>query len=303
MMRYPLSAPLLALLCLLSIGLISAGLPTDPKDSGRIPLSEALEKGLEVSFDKASGEELFSGHYGPCIQLTVENTSRKGIRTILPAGTWLHPGDSSEQNMLVTQERLLAVLPGQTRTVTVAAMCGEASDASPGSDAIFALGQRADDDLVGLAELIDRYNWQNETGQEAVWTLTDGHSLRSIDGEDEFMVSKLREYVGKVRKEPVPAWTPPDVTRFEIPKPSSQTVTGKVFYELKESSRVTVGIYTSEGVFVSPFIEDEEQRPGRHGFEFELDIYDTEAAPYWARVIVNGEEKVKQLVPIRESED
>ena len=176
-MRYPLSASLFTSLCLLLIGLVSAGLPTDPKNSGRIPVGEAVKKGLQVSLHKASGKELFSGHYGPCIQLTVENTSRRGIRTILPAGTWLHPSDSSEQNMLVTQERLLVVL---------------------------------------------------------------------------------------------------------------------------QSSRVTVGIYNSEGLFVSAFIENKEQRPGRHGFEFELDIYDTQAAPYWARVIVNGEEKVKQLIPIRD---
>jgi hypothetical protein len=269
-------------------------------DRDPISLEEAANKGAEFIW-QSNPESEFSTHYGTCISLEASNPGKKGMRVQIPAGLWVHPSDSSQQSMILTDSRILALYPGQKREINLYAMCGQHADAAPVRGEAFAMGNMAGEDLQKLTRFIDRKKYQNSMGQSAIWVMTDDMPISSIEGSNPLAVKTLREFCAEAKGlEYVHEESSPYRASFEIPKPSSEVLNGKLSYQLHEDALVSAGVFNSEGEMVQVWASEQLQQRGFHEYEFILEIFDLESGPYEARVLVDGSIYERTKLPLND---
>ncbi len=297
--------PWIALLALALPGFTALPSARTPSAEGRLErsfqelsLTEALARGLELEIRRREDPGR-SPHYGPCLELRVRNAGTEGLRTALDAGSWLHPEDAAEQDMLVTETRRLALMPGAERAYPLHAMCGQAADAAPGPGSGFAYGGPAPEPVAGLARLLERHGWQDDAGQAAVWALTDGHPIADIVSDNAFQQDALRGYVatalGLPEPEPEPAGS--RTVRFELPKPAEDLRSGAVRYRLERPAMVSVGIQEEDGSWADTFVHQTRQGRGEHAFTFTVAVHGNADRPLFAAVVIDGRTVERQALP------
>ena len=99
-----------------------------------IDIREAIQSGL-IRVDPLGN----GGHTERCLQLKFENLQKKNLEIFIPAGLIFHTVDTSEQDLIIIQERLLVLEKFQKRSISIYAMCIQASNASPMKDSPFGL--------------------------------------------------------------------------------------------------------------------------------------------------------------------
>jgi hypothetical protein len=226
-------------------------------------LEEAIRSGLvkahfQGRFDTASS----SGHTGKCISLTLSNISASSITVHLEPGRILHPEDEFVQNLVVTEEAILALAPGHTGTWTIFAMCGEMNDGGPGEEDVFSLGGMADPITTKMAGYIWNKGYQNSTGQSAMWVCTDGMPLSSISGTDDAIVSDLKLYASTV------LGIPEEDGIRDVHNPIS--INGSFTVTISKTGKGTLQLYNPRGEVERTIFSDLFLRTGKHTFRYEV---------------------------------
>jgi hypothetical protein len=170
-----------------------------------ISVSEAMEmKLIKVSLNKSkptinTNSFYGSSYTGDCIIMSIENLTDKNIKVLLEAGRFMEPDDSSEQRMIVTHEQMIALYKKQKKEIPVFAMCSEMHDSAPDSASVFEMSHKAEGDLLTLAQLVSKNNWQDMGAQSAIWAMTDGNDYADIYSDNESEMTTLRDFVKKTK--------------------------------------------------------------------------------------------------------
>jgi hypothetical protein len=133
----------------------------------------------------------------------LENLSQKSLSLILENGRFLETLDSNEQRMIVTREMLISIFPGKKRTYPVYAMCTQMHDAAPGSNSLLAMGPMATGGLLQLTRFIGTKNYQDHTGQEAIWAITDNNDLSHIYSNNAQELKEILQLVSQLTGKPL----------------------------------------------------------------------------------------------------
>lgn len=153
-----------------------------------LTLEEALEQKLVRIAMKNNG-----GHMGPMMHIWIKNESDKTLSLKLPEGTQFASGDTTIQDLIVTQPMLLALDPGETEAKDLFTMCTQSYNMSPYRGADYRYNGRAEGALLELVEKIAAGGYQNSTAQSAVWAVVNGYGYEYVYGEDPSMVHDLGE--------------------------------------------------------------------------------------------------------------
>lgn len=164
----------------------------------RISIGQALDQKLVRIAVQGIG-----GYQGESLKVLVENLSSEILSLEIPAGQIFASKDSSVQDLMVTQEAMLALRPGERKMRTLWTMCTQSYNLSPKKGARFSLGALASGGLLALAQKISRKGYQNSTAQSAVWTLANQESVRSIYGRDTTMVRDIAATVSEATGVPM----------------------------------------------------------------------------------------------------
>lgn len=269
-------------------------------------LNEAIQKKLvQVNFTGAKPDTSFHGeyssHYGPCMSLSITSSSNDALTLNMEYGYALVPEDSSLQTMLVTQTLIVKLQPKQKKRYAVYAMCTEATNGSPSSDENFVMGKRASGNLLGLAELINRKKYQGNASQDAVWCLTDNHSMKSIYSDDTTMMYDLRRFIAKAKNLPLSSIY--DIAEnFEIqPRQPTYTVTttysGTLSYNVLRSSKVMIALFDEDNHMKKVYVNNETQREGQYTYNYEISSSEMGNKKYYLRMFRDGklEEEISIL--------
>jgi hypothetical protein len=112
----------------------------------KILLTDAVKKGLvEIA---AEGE---GGHMGKCLKLKIKNLRKKKLDIHIPAGLIFSSNDPSQQDLMITEERMLAVEGNKSRVTKMYAACIQASNGSPTLGSGFNLSLLATGHLLKVA--------------------------------------------------------------------------------------------------------------------------------------------------------
>lgn len=270
-------------------------------------LSDALKQGLVTAKitgapldDKATG---YSSHWGPCMQVVLTCKSSTAIAISMEHGYLLMPEDSNIQTMLVTQDFFVNLAPGQNKTEKLYAMCSEASDGSPSAAMDFKVGKRSTGNLLSLASLISKKNYQADAGQSAVWCLTDKRDLFDISSTDTTMMYNLRRFVakaigftGSIYDAPPPAY---EVCSAPPPPKPVVNYTGNISYNIIAGKKVFIGLFDDENHMKKIIVNNEYQREGTYTYKYQISSADMGDRKHSLKLIIDGKiEKEIELLPM-----
>ncbi len=164
----------------------------------RITLAQALDQKLVRIAIQGAG-----GYQGEALRLLVENLSPNVLSLEIPAGQIFASEDSSVQDLMVTQEAMMALRPRERKARSLWTMCTQSFNMSPKKGERFSIGAMASGGLLALAQKISTKGYQNSTAQSAVWSLANQESVRSIYGNDTTMVRDIATTVSEATGVPM----------------------------------------------------------------------------------------------------
>ncbi|MCB9230222.1 MAG: hypothetical protein H6581_01045 [Bacteroidia bacterium] len=210
------------------------------------------------------------------VVIQVENKSGGAIDLLIPAGQRFLTVEKEFQDMLVTQEVILALAPGGRKQAGLIACCTQLHNMGPGSGTDFTVGPMAEGHLLKIATYINEHHlYGSGESQQAVWVISDGSPINYV--YDAPMQKYLSEVTGLEITERSRGMNRP--TRI-----ATFTVKGRVEWALNEPSQVSIAMYDSTGTLVKSIIDESQQR-GRHWHSW---LFTQREGTYTMRLTVNG---------------
>lgn len=272
------------------------------KASDTVAINLAVVKGI-IKFSATSK----GGYTGNVLSVDVKNNSANSIFLSIPAGHIFDSEVETEQDLLVTKNYLVELLPAKKQKIGIFAMCCQASKGSPQLNHKYKVGKLSDNkNLVKLANFIEKYKYNDfYPAQQAVWVLSDGNRLETISGELDLQVKNIKYYLTTlgIKDE---LGKPIQMPWYEITyKPGDSTavfsnkatkITGEFNYYLQNNANVTIGIYTPQGKIIKMFVNGDMQDPGNKSYPFIWKVDDLQAGTYLMRIY--GDNQLKKEAKI-----
>jgi hypothetical protein len=251
-------------------------------------IEDALNRKL-ITVSITGRKDATTAYYGGCITLIISNTSNQNLSIRLENGRRLNCVNDTIQDMLVTQSEMMALVPSQKKELTIYAMCSQKHDRSPKPNSVFRLGAMAESQIVKLTALIEKYNVQNYTGQEAVWVLTDNEDPSSISGDDQEIVKLLRECVtgAVVEQKKVNTREPGFIYDYSYPKVDENafTIEGDFAFQMSYKNFVSLYIYDNYGNRIKVVFQDVPYSTGMQNYHYKITSSDFRPGElYWLRM-------------------
>lgn len=235
-------------------------------------LPEALERGLVQAEVHSLG-----GHIGKVVEFRITPTGKKKLSVRIPAGLLLHTRDTTEQDILLVQERLL-VLEGRVRTVQLNGYCIQATNRSPSAGSAFTVGSLAAGHLLTLAQHLRKQHAEDSRGQEAVWVLSDRHPLSYVSDPE------LQRYLAELLGKDAPGYWIRHARQGEegqqafVEAPVS--IEGYFQFQTEEPMEARLGLYDMEGALLKELYDHGSLRAGGHRLRFTVELQHLEPGRY-----------------------
>lgn len=232
------------------------------------------------------------------IAVRVWNHGKSPVTISAATGFVLAPEDESYQDMILTEPLELFVEAGDQAETTVYAMCIQASDRSPSSSTLFAPSRYADAPLRDLAAFIHAQNFQDISGQEAMWTVSDGRSLYDIGGPAA-RVNGLRQFVADLIGE-----------AFDTALVNSDADYVERFikeyalflnFNLTERSDIRLQLFNHKGEWVRDLMNHPGSQKGRYDMKYKVSLIGLDGQKYFVRLYVGEDMRTEFTLYIKDS--
>jgi hypothetical protein len=262
-------------------------------------LFEAIQKKMVKVDIKGRGytSDNSYGHYGKCIFVKVKNLTNQSLNLSLETGRRLTCVHDSIQDMMVAKSEMFALGPNGSSDFTINAFCTQKHDRSPGESSIFKLDGMSEGYLHELSLLIESLGMLDNTGQTAVWVLTDSVSPNEIRGSDAAKVKKLKDFVlfaiGNMKTERATGF----MYDYSFPEKTEKgfSLRGEINWEMPYSGLVSLTIYDNHNQKIKVLFDERLFRPGFQTFSYNLtNLSLKENEMYWLRVDGCGK-RLKEL--------
>lgn len=141
----------------------------------------ALPEVMQGEVDGLSVDVTGSGGItGDCITTSFTNELGETVTVLVPIGTRLLPETPKTQIMVTAGNEVLEVGPGESEFY-VKGFCSLHSAGAPGNGERFSFFEMADEDMMRVLRNIYEAGAFDYTGQEALWYVTDGGDLETMD--------------------------------------------------------------------------------------------------------------------------
>lgn len=185
---------LLLILSVIIVSTLSSFSPVIPVKE--IDLLDAISQKL-ISVEAISNGK----HSGYSVLLTLTNNTNTNLRVHVPGGLNYNPEDNGEQTLIQLHEQFVALKPHESHNGKIAAFCTEASDRCPSENSGMKITKNSNSKLDQLvAYLKTNGSVTKSTYQDAVWAISDDHSISNIVAEtpqDESFRKKIAEITGQ----------------------------------------------------------------------------------------------------------
>jgi hypothetical protein len=258
---------------------------TLPASSRSVDLGPALHAGEARITATALG-----GHSGHCLQVNAENLTARPVTLRIPSGWRFGSKDSTQQDLLVVGDQVLALAPNGRASVTCRAFCCEAGDASPSFASAFDEGRLADERLVKLAQHLAASSYPEQAMQQAVWTVSNDNPISAVDADEGAATLALRQYLSALTGRPVPWYT----TAFATPAegrafdPTPTRITGRVDFQQRHAGVLSIVVKDGDGRTLRVIDEGRDLRQGRYSIDVEVTVRGWPPGHYTICIAVDG---------------
>ena len=248
-----------------------------------ISLLEAVEKGyVEIS---AEGE---GGHTGKCLKLKIKNLRKKKLDIQIPAGLVFNSNDPTQQDLMITEERMLAVEGNKRRVAKMYAACIQAPNGSPTLGSGFSMSLLATGKLLEIAQyLAEEKLYKSHAAQYAVWSISNGKRVENID--DGKLANHVADLLGVARPEYVVLHKMTSEPGAPAYREAPSVLKGRWKFTTEEDKLMTFGLYTLDGELKHAFFENKKKIRGFHKFSFTFKVFNMPQGEYYVRLISEGE--------------
>jgi hypothetical protein len=161
----------------------------------------------------------------------------------------------------------------ETTIVNAYGYCCEAHMHSPGYGSAYSVSFMENRLFIQLAEVISENTFPSSAEQNAVWVISNGHSIASVTDEDPSKVQLLRETLAKIKNEELP-WYNITYEKDSLLVFSGRhsKVTGQIDYYIKNNSIVSITIKNKNGATLRKLAPDSPHNPGNFTYFLDLDV-------------------------------
>lgn len=164
-----------------------------------------------ISIDKAIEKKLIKTEVvckgGLKVDYKIKNETNDSLKIIMPAGWRMNSVKEEYQDILVTQEQILALSKNQQKTFEIKGYCCEADHSGPSQGLKYESGKMADKNLVLIASYLNASKFDENTQQYTVWAVSNNKPTANIVGSNDSLTQDLRHFVSSVKGEPIPWFT------------------------------------------------------------------------------------------------
>lgn len=164
-----------------------------------------------ISIDKAIEKKLIKTEVvckgGLKVDYKIKNETNDSLKIIVPAGWRMNSVKEEYQDILVTQEQIMALGKNQQKSFEIKGYCCEADHAGPSQGLKYEQGKMADKNLVLIASYLNAVKMDDNTNQYAVWAISNNKPTAHIVGKNDSLTQELRHFVASVKGEPIPWFT------------------------------------------------------------------------------------------------
>lgn len=177
-MKKSLSKITLSFILVLSIFVIQAF--TSPNTVVEVSLQNAISNHTITAEINSTG-----GYSINSIELSLNNNSNKKITVKIPAGTLYHPEDNGEQTLIQLEDEFFVLNPHENKSGEISAFCSESNDRCPTSGSTMDLAATDDSKMKEMIAYLKGKHVSPENYQNAVWAISDNHSISNIFADTE----------------------------------------------------------------------------------------------------------------------
>jgi hypothetical protein len=233
-------------------------------------------------------------YYGQCLQIDVKNLTDSALTLSLETGRILDCDHDSIQNMMITRQLVFTLDGNKSDTYKAYAMCVQETKASPDAHASYQIGDFADKNLLAFSKIIEKYNFQDNAGQNAVWVFTDNNDTTSIyaDNMDESRI--LKKYINKYKYTSAKKIVDPSDMLGEPKVISTKppTITANMIWEMKKSGNATMQVFDEDNKLVVTVFEKQFFNKGEQTHLVTLSGSNiTKGKSYYIRLKIKGSTK------------
>ncbi|MBV1924499.1 MAG: hypothetical protein KUG68_10785 [Flavobacteriaceae bacterium] len=274
------------IICFIALISISASQPTIIT----YDLKTAIEKKL-VSCSFFGNDE--STHYYQPVKIDITNLTNKNISIRIPNGQKFIADSTKVQDLIITQEELIALTPKKKELKPLFAMCIQKYKSASNKLTTYKLGDLADGSIKKISEEIEKNKSFNTLGQYTIWAITDEFPIEEIAGFQEKESIHYQKFVANLLNIPVPKYDSKKYeTYYETARSFKRSVVGEFKYKFSRKNHVTLGLFNEQDIIVRELYNNPHEKPGKHTFNFAFDTENYSEPTYFIRMVVNGEVKI-----------
>lgn len=231
-------------------------------------------------------------HSGNSVDIKIVNVSSTPIDLLIPAGTKYSTDNNDEQTLIQLEDQSIALAPKQVYNGKVAAFCMEASDRCPTATAAMKISKNTNPKFIELTSYIKGKTIDKSTYQDAVWAISDGHSVSNIAAEDE-VTKEFRKQIATITGQKN-TWfnSPQNVTIDEHGNFNMETklIAGQLEFNCTKGAFVHQDIYKANGDAVLISDKTMQARYGNVRYRFQIQVKGWEKGEYYIKLHDGTEE-------------
>jgi hypothetical protein len=260
-----------------------------------ITLAEAIKnKNVECVITGNSA----STHYFKPIKIKIKNL-KSGITIRIDYGLIFNAIDTAYQDIVVTQQMMAELKPGQSKTLEIYGMCIKEHNSAPADEVSYKAGSVTDGDLKKMSLFIEQKKYFNQCAQQAVWVIRGSRDINELCGFDgdgwedivKFTASLLNVAVPERPKEE-------DYQRNYYTRPTKHVIKGSFTIEWPQECKATVGIFNKQGIIVREIYNNPKHPAGLQKVSYEFDASQFTDPAYDLKMIIDGEVFINKEVKI-----
>jgi len=231
----------------------------------KINLTEAADKNLiscSIVHLSASPDSLLRKGGHP-LELSLNNLSGESLELVVASGQRFRSLDSTRQNLMILENQLITLKPGEKKKAAVIGVCINKSKSSPGKNK-YRIGKLASGVLLKVANFLGKNRIYGGTAQQAVWTITDNTSIENVKGNTNIQTRMVRSFLyettGRVRP-------PRETDPLSYP---NVALNGNVGWTMPADQKVTLAVLDPEGRVVGYLFRDYSFKKGNQTYQFEF---------------------------------
>ncbi|MCP4121819.1 MAG: hypothetical protein GY751_08690 [Bacteroidetes bacterium] len=232
------------------------------------------------------------------IKIGILNLKGHPVTITADAGFIFGSNEEDVQDMILTEPIDMIASNEYYNELGVNAMCIQSYNKTPRESDNFTPKRYAVGNMRALASFVYDHNYQNMMGQEAMWALSDGHSVYDIAG-DAAIANPLRQYVANLTNISFDTSLVDKEIEY-IDRRVKEYALYLKFY-LHEKNDVKLQVYNHKGEFERDLIYKQNQDPGKYNMRYHLSLFGLLGQKYYVRLYVGEEMRNEFTVYIKES--